>query len=69
MNNNFENAGECMGLSLRERERERAINRSTRRKTIDNQSKNKYHIIIRGDNLLPPKPGIEPSPSNIGDKL
>ena len=36
-------------------------------KTPDNQPENRYHIIIRGENS-PPQPGIEPSPSNHGDK-
>ena len=35
-------------------------------KTPDKQPENRYHIIIRGE-LSPPQPGIEPSPSNIGD--
>ena len=36
--------------------------------TPDNESENRYHLIIRGENSLP-HPGIEPSPSNIGDQF
>ena len=49
--------------------REVTENRSTRRKKPDNQpEKNRYLIIIRGENS-PSQPGIEPSPSNIGDNF
>ena len=37
-------------------------------KPPDNQPENRYHIIIRGEHISP-QLGIEPSPSNIGDKF
>ena len=37
-------------------------------KNPDNQPENLYYIIIRGENSQPQQ-GIEPAPSNIGDKF
>ena len=43
-------------------------NRSSRRKHPDSLPANRYRI-VRGENHPTTRTGIEPSPSNIGDKL
>ena len=55
-----------MDLSLRERETERQRRKLEyqERKKPDNQSDNRYHIIIRGENAQP-QPGMEPSASKM----
>ena len=61
MNENFESAGD--GLLPKSG----GSNPEYLEKSPDNQSENRYHI-YRGKNSSP-QPGIEPLPSDIGDKF